>query len=230
MSRKRNRGGRGGGRPAVHLGNVATDSQEDVRRIRVGEVIDLGDLTGDTRQRVSASFTYFEGTRIRVNPDLSELDVIDLLEQADQVDVNSPKAMTMVKDYVRAHIHADDFEEFWRLARKHGQSPSQLMEACWRLLDGISGNPTGGRSGSSPGQPETKTSSPSTSSAQVTDLAEHRTKREAYVRQIAALEARRGEDGKPVPVNAAIALQIINHAKTQGIDLEGELRSASATG
>ncbi len=229
MSRKRrNRGTTGHGRPVQHLGSAVTDG--GARVVRTGEDIDLGDITGEARQPVTAAFAYFEGTRIRVHPELTELDVVDLLEAADKVSVNDPKAMVMVKDYARSHIHPDDFETFWRLARKYGQDTTKLMVTCWKILDGITGNPTGGQSGSSDGRPETKTSSPSLPSAPVTDLGEHREKRDAYARHIQRLEDQRGEDGKRVPVNAAIQLQLITQARAQGIDLVAGRQSAAATG
>lgn len=229
MSRRRRAGGRTGGRPAVHLGNVATDSTDNVRVIRAGELIEIGDLSGEARQPVTASFVYF-GKRIRVNPDLTELDVVDLLEQADQVDVKDPKSMTMTKDYARRHVHPDDFDEFWRLVKAHRQDTSALMMTCWKILDAITANPTGGQSDSSPGQPGIRTSSEPPSPAPVGDLGEHRQRREAYLSQLRRLEAARGEDGKPIPVNAAVALQIVEHARTQGIDLDSGSPSASATG
>lgn len=232
MSRsRRKRGYRdGGGRPPQYMGSVV--SEGDSRVVRTGEVIDLGDLTGESRQPVTASFV-FHDWRIRVNPDLTELDVVDLLDAADKVNTNDPKSIIMVKEYVKAHIHPEDFERFWELARKHRHDTANLMSMCWGILDGITGNPTGGRSDSSGGQPATKTSSPPTPSGQVTDLGEareQRQRREAYERQLQALEAARGEDGKPIPVNAAIALQIVEHAKTQGIDLSAGRPLAAATG
>ena len=230
MSRRR-RGNRpgGGGRPAVHLGNVTTDSRDNVKVIRTGELIEIGDLSGEVRQPVTAAFVYF-GQRIRVNPDLTELDVIDLLEQAQKVDMKDPASMTMTKDYARAHVHPADFDTFWGLVKEHRQDTEAIMVTCWRILDAITANPTGGQSDSSDGQPGTKTSSQPTSSGQVTDLTEHRQRRDAYLRQLQALESARGEDGQPIPVNAAIALQIVEHARTQGINLVAELPSAAATG
>jgi hypothetical protein len=227
MSRSKRRRS-GSGRPTQHYGSVVTEG--DARVIRTGEVIDLGDLTGEERAPVIASFTFGE-QRFRVNPNLTELDVVDLLEQAQNVKMNDPSSMTMTKDYARAHIHPDDFDEFWKAARARGYDTERLMTLCWKLLDGITGNPTGGQSGSSDGQPATKTSSPPTSSALVTDLGAERARRaEAYLAHLERLGNQRGEDGQPIPLNAAIQLQLVEQAKTQGIDLEAVSRSVAATG
>jgi len=231
MSRKRRKGPAGGGRPVQHLGTIV--SQGNSRVVRTGEDLDLGDLGGEVRQPLTARFTYF-GHRFRANPYLTELAVVDLLEIADKIDVTSPKSMTFVKDYVREHIHPDDFDEFWKVAHSNGQDTSALMTTCWTLLDKITGNPTGGQSDSSAGQPETRTSSPSPSNERVTDLSAERERREpkkaAYLHHLKRLEEQRGEDGEPIPVNAAIQLQLIAQARGQGIDLEADLPSATATG
>lgn len=227
MSRSK-RGRRGGGRPPQYMGNVTTGSNDNIRVIRTGEVIDLGDLSGETMAEVTASFTIY-GVRYRVNPGLTELDVVDLLEQANTVNTTDPRSMTIVKDYARSHVHPDDFEAFWSTVRKHRWDTAKLMELCWTLLDGITGNPTGERSGSSAGQLETKTSSPSPSTAPVADLGEQRARRDAYVRHIQRLENERDERGEPLPVNAAIQLQLLAQAKAQGIDVEAALPSARAT-
>lgn len=232
MSRRRKRASGyhpGDNRRAVHLGDVTTPDTSNIRMIRTGEEIEIGDLSGAARAPVTARFWYF-GTRLRVNPGLTELDVVDLLEQANNVKMDDPNSMTMTKDYVRAHIHPEDFDAFWKLVKANHQDTTDIMTLCWKLLDAITANPTGERQDSSGGPLVTKTSSPSTPPASVTDLGEHRARREAYMRQIEALEAKRGEDGQPVPVNAAIALQIIEHAKTQGIDLVSGSRLANATG
>lgn len=225
MSRRR--GQRRAGRPTVHLGDVATGSADNIRLIRTGELIEIGDLSGEARQPVTAHFTYF-GARLRVNPNLTELDVVDLLEQADQVKVNDPKSMIMTKDYARAHIHPDDFDEFWALVKKHRQDTTGIMTTCWKILAGITANPTGGQSDSSDGQPGTKTSSQPGSSGQVIDLSARR----LYLDQIAKVQARTGDDGQAQPINPAIALQLVTAAKARGIDLEAEVMgpSADATG
>jgi hypothetical protein len=215
---------------AVHLGDVTTASADDVRLIRTGEVIDMGDISGERREAVTASFVFF-GERLRVNPDLTEIAIIDLLETAEGIDVNDARSLTITKEYARAHIHPDDFDRFWSAVRANRQDSAAIMVTCGKILSGITANPTGGRSDSSAGQPVTRTSSPPTSSGPVTDLGEARdSRRSAYVRQIELLEQARDAEGQPIPVNAAIACQIIEHARTQGIDLTPDLsRSVAAT-
>lgn len=212
------RGRRGGvGRPPVHIGDATTRQGRDgpdLRLIRSGENIDMGEIGGEVREGVTAWFLYF-GHRLRVNPDLTEIEVIDLLEEAQQVDVKDPRSMTMTKDYARAHVHEDDFDEFWDLVKANHQDTSAVMITCWKILDGITANPTGGQSGSSDGQPVTKPSSPRTSSPPASD----RSPREAYLSHIERFEAMTDGDGNPAPIGAAMAAQLAVAAAARGIDV-----------
>lgn len=226
MSRKRRRGG--GGRQAVHLGDATSPrgrNTPDLRIVRGGEQIEIGEVGGEVRAKVTATFGYF-GRRFRVNPDLTEIEVVDLLEEADNVKTTDVKSMTMTKKYARAHVHPDDFDEFWELVRKHNQGTGDIMVTCWKILDGITGNPTGGQSGSSPGQPATSPSSPPDSSAPAGPPSD---RRQAFLQHIDRIQSRTDEQGNVLPINAAVAAQLVVAAKAQGIDLSGG-PSVAATG
>lgn len=200
---------RGRGRRPQHLGNVTSNGEGRVIR---GQVIDLGDMQVDEGEPVIASFRYF-GAVIRVNPMLSEIDVMDFFEQADKVAANDPKTMIILKEYARKHVHPADWDTFWTLVREHHQDSNAIMTLLWKILEGVSARPTGQPSGSSDGLTDTKPYSPPTSSAP--DVTHDR--REAFLRQIQRFEAQGTGNG------AAMAAQIVILAESQGIDLEGEL-------
>jgi hypothetical protein len=237
MSRRRSqRRGTGQGHSPVVSGHVIDpDSGQPIRLIRTGEQINLGDMDAaeEDRQPLTATLRLKHPERgvltFRVNPNLTELTVVDLLEEADTVKQDDPRAMIMTKKYALEHIHPDDRDLFWETVRAKGWDSTQVMVLCWRILDGITANPTGGQSDSSDGQPATKPSSPPTSSTPVADpfdpLADRRA---AFVKHIEKIQARTDDDGKVLPINAAVAAQLVVTARAQGIELDPS-RSQAAT-
>ncbi len=131
-----------------------------------GREIDAGDLSGDVVEPIIATFGYF-GKRFRVNPDLTETMVVDLLEAGENVEVNDPRQLLAAKDYVRDHLHPEDFDEFWETAVANRQGIQQVIRVCWRLLEQITERPTTPPSDSSDGRPDTPTNSQAGASAPV---------------------------------------------------------------
>jgi hypothetical protein len=129
-----------------------------------GREIDAGDLSGDYVEPVQASFGYF-GKRFRVNPDLTETMVVDLLEKGEEIEVDDPRQLIAAKDYVCEHIHPADFEEFWETAKSNRQGIHDVMRLCWRLLEQVTDRPTTPPSGSSDGRRDTPTNLPAGASA-----------------------------------------------------------------
>ena len=122
-----------------------------------GQMLDLGDMGGEEVEPVLATFTWF-GERFRVNPDMTETTLIDLFESASQVDIDDPesldpKQMEFAKNYVREHIHPDDFDRLWATAKRKRQGLDPLMTLCMRILEMVSERPTAPPSGSSDGRP-----------------------------------------------------------------------------
>ncbi len=136
------------------------------------EIVDLGDLSGTAAEPVEMTFTYF-GVRVRVAPDLSETKLIELYARAAEVELPDDANRRQVgerivkgaqeqKDYIRAHIHPDDFEAFWQAAIGHRQTFGDLMLVTLRLIGLVTDrDPTGPPSDSSDGRPVTRPSSPS---------------------------------------------------------------------
>lgn len=219
MSRSRGRRG-GQGAAQVIEGQIQRGASADNVRRNVGIGFSLGDLSGpDERGPLVASFTYF-GETIRVNPDMTEVDMIDFLDDAENVKKDDPKSMLMVKEAARSHVHPEDFERFWALRKKHRQGVEQLMGTVWQIVGAVSGRPTGRPSGSSDGPPETSPSSPASSSPPDADPSD----RAKYLRQIARFEAMGNGYG------VSMAAQIATAAEAKGIDLyepDDALSSAS---
>lgn len=169
MSRKRRGRGGHGGRPQItyqERGRSGGGVRELPRVVRAGQVIDLGDLSdaAPAREPVDARFTYF-GERFRVNPDLSEVDVMDFMDEAQHVNPDDPTAFTLVKRWVAATVHPEDFTRFWKLSRSKRQDSTSIMALMWQILDGVTDLPTGQPSDSSGGLPNTSQNSPAGSSA-----------------------------------------------------------------
>jgi hypothetical protein len=224
---KNRRGGQGADGFRIDGGRVVDESGRAVRMIKTG-TLDLGDLApAEDVEELHATFN-LRGETFRVHPELSELTLADLLEAGNQIDVNDPRAATFVKDYARAHVHEDDFERFWATVKRLHWESTQIMVMCWKILDGITENPTGGRSDSSDGPPGTKTSSDLGASQQDAGPADDDPMRAAYLRQIDKVQARTGEDGNVLPINAAVAAQLVVAAKARGIDLEPQSVAATA--
>ncbi len=136
------------------------------------EIVDLGDLSGPVVEPVEMTFTYF-GARIRVAPDLSETKLIDLYARAAEVEIDDDanrqrvgerivKGAQEQKEYIRAHIHPDDFDAFWQAAIDQRQTYGDLMVTTLRLIGLVTDrDPTEPPSDSSDGRPATKPNSPS---------------------------------------------------------------------
>lgn len=157
----RSRGRRGGGqRPAAVTAAEARRQLEQSGDGYIrGREIDAGDLSGEIVEPIKASFTYF-GKRFRVNPDLTETMVIDLLESGEDIeDPEDPRQLIAVKAFVRDHLHRDDFDEFWETAVDNRQGVKQVVKLCWTLLERITDRPTTPPSDSSDGRRDMPTSS-----------------------------------------------------------------------
>lgn len=169
MSRRGRRGSGGGPRPnlrpqGTQVAEAEAALNQRVMPLKRGVHIDLGDLSGEEVDPVDAEFTYF-GVTIRVNPDLNETMVVDLLEAADEIEVDDPGQLLAAKDYVRDHIHPDDFDTFWQMAITKRQGLGQVMRVCWGILEAVTDRPTSPPSDSSGGQPATRTKSAGGASA-----------------------------------------------------------------
>lgn len=109
---------------------------------------------GKYKEPTDDFFEYF-GHEIRVNPDFSELDLLDFVEAGTTIDDQSPEALTMLKTFFRTLIHPDDFDLFWSVAKKNRQGFQALAEVSQGVIAGLSGLPTQSPPASSDGRPTT---------------------------------------------------------------------------
>lgn len=209
MSRSRGRKGR---QQSYYVQTEERERPRQTGTINRGNVIDLGDLGGDDRPPVMASFRYY-GETIRVNPELTEIAVMDFFDEADKVKTTDARSMLIVKQFARDSIHPEDFDEFWALVKQHGGDTESVMTLMFKLLEGITARPTGRPSGSSGGPTATSSGSPVTSSLPDAD----QSRREAFLAQVRRFEAMGTGNG------AAMAAQVVAAASAQGIDLEAAL-------
>ncbi len=125
----------------------------------------IGSL-GAVRDAVDLDFEYF-GLIIRVNPDLTDLNQIDFLEAAADIDeTNVVKGMKAIGTYLHDLIHPDDWDTFWLASKANRQQLEDLMNTAHAILEAVSGFPTGQPSDSSDGRPTTSQKSGAGTSSQ----------------------------------------------------------------
>lgn len=134
-------------------------------------------------------FEYF-GVVIRTNPAATDLALTDFMEHAGAVDEKDPGVITIVKDFMRDLIHPDDFDKFWGLARRNGQTTEDLLAVQKAVVSAVVGRPTGRPSGSSGGRRRTPAKSRAGSSSRVINRLAGRPDLQLAV--VAAQEARSG--------------------------------------
>lgn len=119
---------------------------------------DLGQVTEAPEVAEEITFSYF-GATIRVNPEYSELDLVDFVEAGSTVDEKNPQAIILIKTFYRSVIHPDDFETFWQLAKRNRQDVAKLAKTYAKIVEGLTDRPTSPPSDSSDGRPKTATTS-----------------------------------------------------------------------
>lgn len=133
----------------------------------------LGDF-GTARDGNDATFGWF-GTAVRVHPDLTDLALIDLVQQLTSVgDDNGEEAVSAVSGIATMLVHPDDFDAFWTTARTNRQTMEDVVQLAAHLIGGLAGRPTRLPSASSDGQQPTDPSSTDDSSSEALRLLDGR--------------------------------------------------------
>lgn len=113
------------------------------------------------------TFDWF-GTAVRLPVlEVSELELVDLMEMTTTTNDDDPSAIVVIKKMFRQVIHPDDFDLFWSLAKQNRQQIADLMPVYQVLLEAATTRPTRQPSDSSPGRPATLEASPPISSSEV---------------------------------------------------------------
>jgi hypothetical protein len=153
-----------------------------VKRRRPVPVMAAGDVEGDlgelgqSRGTINITFGWF-GRQLRVNPGAGELELVEFLVEADEIDVGetdmdleaSLPAMRATFKFLKAQIHPDDWPVFFDLAKVNRQSTMDLMKVAMLIVDKLSAFPTGpsavSGAGTGPTSPSATDGSPSPVSA-----------------------------------------------------------------
>jgi hypothetical protein len=115
------------------------------------------------------TFDWF-GETIRVTPEVNEVELIDFMDSARNIEAQGFAGLAALKDAFVMMLHPDDFDTFWRLAKEKRQTSAQLAEVFKVLLTGSTGDrPIQPPSDSSVGRQATPANSPAVSSSPASD-------------------------------------------------------------
>lgn len=114
----------------------------------------IGDL-GIERPALDLEFGYF-GLVLRVNPDATDLDLVEFLMTADSIDqLDEVKGTIAIGRYLRALVHPEDWDVFWSTAKGNRQNLTDLMLTTHAIIAAVAAFPTGQPSDSSTGPSST---------------------------------------------------------------------------
>lgn len=113
----------------------------------------LGDLSGPTTT-IELDFEWF-GHTIRVNPNASDLDLVEFMIDGTQTqEADDVASMHALGRYMQRLIHPEDFRLFWDTAKDHGQGLEQILKTTQTIEAAIADFRTG-QPGVSSGGPAT---------------------------------------------------------------------------
>lgn len=104
------------------------------------------------------TFEWF-GSTVRVIPEVNEVELIDLMDTARDLDAAGLAGLAALKDAFRMLIHPEDFDAFWMAAKANRQKTADLAEVFQVLVQGATDRPTQKPSDSSAGPLVTAASS-----------------------------------------------------------------------
>jgi hypothetical protein len=123
----------------------------------------LGDF-GTPRPQADFTFGYF-GATLRVNPDLSDVAVMDLFAEMGDAGEDPAKGMGALRAVAATLVHPDDVDELWRLVKTNRQTIEDVGTLAAKLIEAVTDRPTLQPSDSSAGLSNTDTSSTDDSSS-----------------------------------------------------------------
>lgn len=130
----------------------------------------LGDF-GIERPQVDEQFGYF-GTVIRVNPDVSDLSIIEMFREVGAAQDDA--AVGTNRKIAATLVHADDLDVFMETAIRNRQTIEDLVQVGLNIIEALTARPTLLPSGSSDGQSTTDANSTADSSSRALQLLEGR--------------------------------------------------------
>lgn len=95
------------------------------------------------QEPVNLTFTWY-GESIRVDPGASELDLIEFMATAGDVDeADVLRLIPPMQTFLKALVHDEDWPRFWRLSRaNHADAAEDMLPLCWAIVQGVTGRPT----------------------------------------------------------------------------------------
>lgn len=122
------------------------------------ETVSLGSF-GQHREApepVVLTFLWY-GQSVRVSPDASELDLIEFMATAGDVDESDVlRLIPPMQRFLKSLVHPDDWPKFWQLSRaNHADAADDLLPLCWAIVAAVTGRPTERPAASTGGQPPT---------------------------------------------------------------------------
>jgi hypothetical protein len=138
---------------------------------------------------------YFgQDVRVTADQNLAEIELVEFLDKATTLDEEDPRAMALIRAFLRTLVHEDDWERFWGLVRQYRQGADDQMKFARHVVETATGHPFDVPSDSSGGPSPTEQSSGVDYSLQ--ERVQHRLEGEGRPDlAMAALQARRGGGG-----------------------------------
>lgn len=87
------------------------------------------------------TFEWF-GMQVRVAADFGEITFIEWMDSYGDIEDGTGAALLALLALLRGLVHADDFDEFWSLAKRHRQTSEDLTRLVWGVVEAIAGRPT----------------------------------------------------------------------------------------
>lgn len=104
-----------------------------------------------------SSFTYCGEVTIRLNPDATDLGMMQFLTAMSDMDrLTEAEGAKLTGQLVTDCIHPEDMQLFWDTARKYRQQTQDVMAVIMQLVSAVSGFPTTPSADSSTGSSETE--------------------------------------------------------------------------
>lgn len=99
------------------------------------------------------TIAYFgEDIRVALDPLSLELSFEEFMDLASGLEgAEDPRAFGVVRTFLRAIVHPDDFSKFWRLVKANRQDTMKQVEFGKYVVEQVSGHPTEQRSDSARG-------------------------------------------------------------------------------
>lgn len=113
---------------------------------------------------IDLEFTWY-GTAIRVHPLASVLDLMEFMAVAGELDERDPALIPPLVRLLKAYVHPQDYQTFWRLSRANHAKPETFMGIVKAITEFVAERPTERPAASTAGPPSTpETSTPGLSS------------------------------------------------------------------